>query len=170
VAFRAAYLIVRDNEEASDVAQEAFIRAYRSLRGFDARQPFRPWLLRIVTNLALNSVRGARRRQAVGERYDRAVEQTMNIPSPERAAEAQELSRRVSEALRGLNAQDRALLYLRYFIGASESETATAIGRPAGTVKSRLHRALRKLRTIIREQYPDLLPSTPAAEESGGRR
>ncbi len=78
---------MRDEEEAQDVAQEAFVRAYRSLGRFDTRQPFRPWLLRIVTNLAVNSRRGARRREEMGKRYERDIEPHAAAPSAERAVE-----------------------------------------------------------------------------------
>ena len=67
-AFRTAYLIVRDASGAEDVAQEAFIRAYRRLDTFRRGESFRPWLLRIVTNLALNEVRARRRRATLLER------------------------------------------------------------------------------------------------------
>ena len=159
MAFRAAYLIVRDEAEAQDVAQEAFVRAYRSLGRFDACQPFRPWLLRIVTNLAINSRRGSRRREAMRERYGQEYELRGRVPSPEAAAEAGERARHVWQAVGALSAQEQTLLYLRYFLDASEEETATVIGRPVGTVKSRLHRALRRLRGVVEEQYPDLVPS-----------
>ena len=156
-AFRVAYLIVRNEAEAQDVAQEAFVRAYRSLHRFDAEQPFRPWLLRIVTNLALNSVRGARRRDEAGHRYERAVGEGYE-PSPESSVLAGEEARRVWEAIGDLDSQDQEVLYLRYFLDASERETSVALGRPPGTVKSRLHRALRRLRALIEERYPDLRP------------
>ncbi len=158
VAFRAAYLIVRDEAEAGDVVQEAFVRAYRSIRRYDTRKPLRPWLLRIVTNLALNSLRASRRREAMGKRYEGDVGRARSSPSPELAAESVEDARRVWQAVGTLGAQDQALLYLRYFLDASEQETAAALGRPVGTVKSRLHRALRRLRGVIEERYPDLVP------------
>jgi RNA polymerase sigma-70 factor (ECF subfamily) len=160
-AFRVAYLIVRDEAEARDVAQEAFLRAYRSLKRFNADEPFRPWLLKIVTNSALNSVRAAKRRRAMGERYEQATSNTTTAPSPEGEVVATEQAQRVWQAVRELDPQDQALLYLRYFADSSERETAQAIGRPAGTVKSRLHRALRKLRGIIEAGYPDLLRDEP---------
>lgn len=169
-AFRVAYLIVRDDAEASDVAQEAFIRAYRSLGRFDVRQPFRPWLLRIVTNLALNSARAARRRGTLGERYERTVDAMNTGTSPEQAAEAAEQVRRVWQAIGALPHKDQTLLYLRYFVAASEEETAVAIGRPVGTVKSRMHRALRRLRQVIEEQYPDLVPAMAMPEEVSNQR
>lgn len=159
VAFRVAYLVVRDEAEAQDVAQEAFVRAYRALGKFDAKLPFRPWLLRIVTNLAINNRRGAQRRDAMSRRYETEARQEQPGPSPESAVEAQEQAERVWAAVGALSAQDQAVLYLRYFMDASEAETATAIGRPPGTVKSRLHRALKRLRAVIDERYPDLAPS-----------
>jgi len=159
LAFRVAYLIVRDAAEAQDVAQEAFVRAYRSLNRFDAGQPFRPWLLRIVTNLAFNSHRGAKRRDEAGQRYERSVGTNSTTPSPESAVVRSEEAQRVWAAVGKLDRQDQEVLYLRYFLDASEAETAVALGRPAGTVKSRLHRALRRLRVVIEERYPDLTPA-----------
>jgi RNA polymerase sigma-70 factor (ECF subfamily) len=165
-AFRVAYLVVRDAAEAQDVAQEAFVRAYRSLSRFDAGQPFRPWLLRIVTRLAINSRRGSRRRGAMSERYDREYEARGPLPSPEATAEAAEQARRVWQAVAALSLQEQELLYLRYFLDASEKEAAVVIGRPVGTVKSRLHRTLRRLREVIEKRYPDLAPSTKARDIS----
>ena len=161
VAFRVAYLIVRDETEAQDVAQDAFVRAYRSLDRFDAQQPFRPWLLRIVTNLAFNNRRGMRRRDAMGERYEREARLQRPTVSPEAAVEATAEAERVWQAVADLSEQDQTLLYLRYFLDASEEETAAAIGRPVGTVKSRLHRVLRRLRAIVEERYPDLARARP---------
>ncbi len=156
-----AYLIVRDEAEARDVAQESFVRAYQALKRFDANEPFRPWLLKIVTNSALNSVRAAKRRRAMGERYEQTASMNTTAPSPEHQVEATEQARRVWQAVSELDPQDQTLLYLRYFLDTSEHETAQAIGRPAGTVKSRLHRALRRLRGVIESEYPDLLRDAP---------
>lgn len=168
VAFRAAYLIVRDEAEAMDVAQEAFLRAYRSLARFDAARAFRPWLLRIVTNLAINSVRSARRRHALSERYECDLSMQGQPPSPEAAAVAAEQAQRLWKAVGALKPDDQTLLYLRYFLDASEEETATVLGRPKGTVKSRLHRALRRLRDVIESEYPDLAPMQAERRLAGG--
>lgn len=163
-AFRAAYLIVRDEAEAQDVAQEAFVRAYRSLDRFDTTRPFRPWLLRIVTNLAINSRRSAGRRAVMSERYRQDTTLHGQERSPEAAALLAEESRLVWAAVGDLKAQEQMVLYLRYFLGNSEEETAMAIGRPVGTVKSRMHRALRHLRDVIEERYPELTPTARAGE------
>jgi RNA polymerase sigma-70 factor (ECF subfamily) len=166
-AFRVAYLIVRNETDARDVAQEAFVRAYRALKRFDRREPLQPWLLRIVTNVALNSLRADRRRRAMGERYEQTVDTKKMAPSAEEQLEGVEQARRVWQAVGELDAQDQTLLYLRYFLDASEQETAQAIGRPAGTVKSRLHRVLRRLRRVIESQYPDLLRDVAANKQTG---
>ncbi len=157
MAFRAAYLIVRDEDDAADVAQDAFVRAYRSLGTYDAGRPFRPWLLRIVTNLALNSARSSKRRDAATERLSRDSD-TGGEPLPDAAIEAAEQSERVWAAVADLPGDDQRLIYLRYFLESSEAEAAESIGRPVGTVKSRLHRALKRLRRVIEDSYPDLLP------------
>ena len=165
-AFRVAYLIVRNEEDARDSAQEAFVRAHGALKRFDRREAFRPWLLRIVTNVALNSARANRRRTAMGERYSQTLDPAAAAPSVEERAEAAETARRVWQAVGELDGQDQALLYLRYFVGATELETAAAIGRPVGTVKSRLHRVLRRLRGVVETQYPDLLRDVAANERA----
>lgn len=154
--FRAAYLIVRDAAAAEDVAQEAFIRAYRSLRSFRDGEPFRPWLLRIVTNLALNEVRGRGRRGGLFARV--AGWRSEPVASPEGAVLAGEGLELLSRAINELPADDRVILYLRYFLELPEREIAIAIDRPPGTVKSRLHRASARLRDVIERRYPTLRP------------
>jgi len=156
-AFRAAYLITHDAADAQDAAQEAFIRAFDGLGRFDARRPFRPWLLRIVTNTALNRIKASKRRQAMAERLG-----ARDMPGPNRSAiEAQvlkrERGRRVLNAIGRLKPDDQRLLVLRYFLELSEAELAQAFDVAAGTIKSRLHRALSKLRDIIHTHDPELM-------------
>ena len=150
---------MRDEDDAADVAQDAFVRAYRSLDAFDTNRPFRPWLLRIVTNVALNSTRSSKRRDAATERLARDGDTGEGQP-PGAAVEAAEQSERVWAAIADLPGDDQRLIYLRYFLENSEAEAAESIGRPVGTVKSRLHRALKRLRRVIEDGYPDLLPIT----------
>ena len=153
-AFRAAYLILRDTQAAEDIAQDGFVRAYRQLYRFREEDPFRPWLLRIVTNLALNETRRRKRGLAMLERFGRLVPRL--APGPERIAAASEQSQDVADAINRLPDDDRVILYLRYFLELSEAEMAQAIGKPAGTVKSRLHRAGRRLRDLIEKEYSHL--------------
>ncbi len=166
MAFRVAYLIVADTAEAEDVTQEAFMRAFRALSRFDTRQPFRPWLLSIVSNLARNSRRGAGRREAMKERYAQGL-LSSHTPSPEQEIVDEDEALRVWQATAVLSDEERTLLYLRYYLDLPEREAAVVIGRPVGTVKSRAHRALRRLRRIIEERYPELAPSAPAKHSSG---
>ena len=153
-AFRAAYLILHDAQAAEDAAQEGFVRAYRQLHRFRGEDPFRPWLLRIVTNLALNETRRRKRGLALLERFGRQAPR--QAPGPERIAAATEETREVWQAINRLPQDDRLILYLRYFLELSEADMALVIGKAPGTVKSRLHRAGRRLRGVIENEYPQL--------------
>lgn len=166
VTFRAAYLVVRDAALAEDVAQEAFVRAYQHLASFREGEPFRPWVLRIVTNLALNEVRSRNRRRGLLERVARFRQEP--LPSPEREAEQGEEHALLWRAINELRPEDRIVLYLRYFLDLPEREIAFAIGHPAGTVKSRLSRASSRLRGVIDRGYPGLRPAGAAREVRHG--
>jgi len=154
-AFRAAWLIVRDEAAAEDVAQEAFIRAYRQMASFRHGEPFRPWLLRIVTNLALNEVRSRRRRSGVLARF--SVLSNGNVDPPQTSVEAADEASLLLRAINELPEDDRVVLHLRYYLELSEREIAVAIDRPPGTVKSRLHRAGKRLRELVETKYPQLM-------------
>ena len=157
VAFRAAYLVVGESAAAQDVAQEAFVRAYRGLASFRDGAPFRPWLLRIVTNLALNEVRGRGRRRNL---FARIADLPGGAePSPEPAVIAGETRDLLWRAIRDLKGDDQVVLYLRFYLDLSEAEIAGVIGRPPGTVKSRLHRAGERLRSVVEARYPELRPA-----------
>ena len=146
VAFRTAYLVTGDSAEAEDAAQEAFIKAYYSLRRFRPGAPFRPWLIQIVANEARN------RRRASGRRSGLALRAAADRPSgdaaasPEGAALAQEQRRVLLDAVKALRDEDRLVVAYRYFLELSEEEMAEALGCARGTVKSRLSRALGRLR------------------------
>ena len=158
VAFRTSYLIVRDAGAAEDVTQEAFIRAYRKLGTFREGEPFRPWLLRIVTNLAINEVRSRSRRFGLLERT-RVLADQRSEPAPASEVEARDEASMLLRAVNELPADDRVVLYLRYFVELPEREIAAAIGQAPGTVKSRLHRASARLREVIETKYPQLRES-----------
>jgi RNA polymerase sigma-70 factor, ECF subfamily len=145
VAVRAAHLIAPDGD-AEDAAQEAFVKAYAALARFRVDSPFRPWLLRIVTNEARNRRRSAGRRTGLALRAaeDRPLGDA--APSPESAVLASESRAALVAALNRLRADDREVIGARYFLDLSEAETADALGIPRGTVKSRLSRALGRLR------------------------
>jgi RNA polymerase sigma-70 factor, ECF subfamily len=162
VAFRVAYLIVRDGAAAEDVCQEGFIRAYRQLGRFRSGEPFRPWLLRIMTNLALNDVRARGRRQGLFARLEPGEQRVE--PGPAAAVEAQERKMLLLRAIEELPTDDRVVLYLRHFLDLPEREIATSIGKRPGTVKSRLSRARGRLRRVVEMHYPSLVPASAENE------
>ena len=153
VAFRAAYLVTGDAPEAEDATQEAFIKAYRALDRFRPGAPFRPWLLTIVTNEAKNRRRSAGRRAKLNLQVA-AEGQVVSAPvSPEAAAVAAEWREELLANLGGLSEGERLVISYRYFLGLSEEETARALGCARGTVKSRLSRAIARLRkAMVKEE------------------
>ena len=133
--------------DADDVAQDAFVRAYRALATFRPGSPFRPWLLRIVANQAGNTRRGTRRRERRNAQV--AARRYAYEPEPEAVVEQTDERRRLIAALSVLPEKDRQVLTIRYLLGYSEAETAEVLGCAPGTVKSRGSRALAKLRAHI---------------------
>lgn len=156
LAFRTAFLITGAAAEAEDAAQEGFVKAYYALGRFRPGAPFRPWLLRIVANEARNRRKAAHRRagapleladyHAAGD-ADSSPE-AMALAAEERAV----LLRAVSE----LRDEDRLVISYRYFFDLSEPEMAAALGCARGTVKSRLSRALARLRDRLTATTGDL--------------
>jgi RNA polymerase sigma-70 factor (ECF subfamily) len=152
--FRLAYLLTGDADDAADVAQETLLRAFRHLHRFDASRPLQPWLLRIARNLAYNRRRSIRRFVAALRRWQTQRPQDTEPPAASTAHDA------VWQALQGLDAKDRDVIYLRYFSELSVAETAVVLGVAEGTVKSRLARALARMRAALVQQFPEV------AEES----
>lgn len=145
--FRLAYLLLGDPDEAEDVAQETFIRAHKHLDRFDESRPLRPWMLRVASNLARN------RKRSLG-RYWNAL-QKMGRPEPGPGLDPDD-AQILWQAIRRLRHGEQQIIYLRYFLDLSEAEAAAALEIPPGTAKSRLHRSLRKLRTVIEHDFPEL--------------
>jgi RNA polymerase sigma factor (sigma-70 family) len=163
LAFRVAYQVTGDAADAEDAAQEAFVNAYYALGRFRAGAPFRPWLLRIVANEARNRRTSAHRRFALAERAQAAQSSGEAAPSPEKAAEADEFRATLVAAMRRLRDDDRLVLAYRLFFDLSEAEMATALNCPRGTVKSRLSRALARLRAVLPDDFR--LPSSSGASD-----
>jgi RNA polymerase sigma-70 factor (ECF subfamily) len=149
VAFRTAYLITRSAADADDATQEAFVKAYYALSRFRLDAEFRPWILRIVGNEARNRRRSARRRDALVLRLADDRLSGASAQAPEAAVLSAEAARALVEALAGLPERDRLVVSYRYLLELSESETAAALGVRPGTVKSRLSRALARLRASV---------------------
>jgi len=151
--FRLAYLIVGDPDDAEDVAQETFLRAWKHLKGFDLTRPLRPWLLSITSNLSSNRRRSAGRYFAALTRALRAEPAPTTIE--ERSAEKSQANE-LWRAVQRLNMQDQQIVYLRYFLDLPIAEASEVLQVAEGTIKSRLSRALEKLREIIKRDFPML--------------
>lgn len=144
---------VAGHSRAADAAQEGFVRAFRSLDGFDPERPFRSWLLRIVANAAKNEIRSM-------DRHHR-IEMKLNTltPIPNDTVDAGELAvageRRaaLAAALARLRHDDRLILALRWFEDLREAEIAEVLEVAPGTVKSRLSRAMGRLRAELAEDH-----------------
>ncbi len=152
--FRLAYLIVGDADDAHDVAQEAFIKAHRSLGRFDEAREFRPWILQITRNLARNHRRSIGRYWGALQRFARQYPPTNE--SIEAKTQAVQDADTLWKAVKQLNKDMQDVIYLRFFLELSVDETANTLNIAPGTVKSRLHRALNKLKVVIEEDYPEL--------------
>lgn len=150
--FRAARAILRDEAEAEDVMQQAYVNAYLHLDQFAERASFGTWLTRIAVHEALARLRRrARGREtvAMSEDPDREASTLRSkAPDPEQAAVAGELRRLLESAIDALPTRYRAVFVLREVEGLSTSETAESLGIREETAKTRLHRA----RLMLREQ------------------
>ena len=153
--FRLAYLLLGDQDEAQDVAQEAFIRAFYALDRFDLDCPLRPWLLRITINVARNKRRAIGRYLAALGRWLQKEPNPVG-PTPQDEHLQQWEAQTLWQAIRRLSLTDQEIIYLRYLLELSVTETAEVADIAPGTVKSRLHRALNHLRKIIAEEFPAL--------------
>ncbi|HSL42984.1 MAG TPA: RNA polymerase sigma factor [Anaerolineales bacterium] len=151
--FRLCYLLLGDPDDAEDVAQETFLRAWNHLKRFDPTRPLRPWLLSIASNLASNRRRSAGRYVSALMRAFRHEPASASIE--ERSAQHMEAND-LWKAVQNLSVQDQQIVYLRYFLELSVAETAQVLKVPEGTVKSRLSRALDRLRGIIQQDFPVL--------------
>ena len=153
--FRLAYLLVADADEAKDVAQDAFIRAFQNLARFDATRSLRPWLLSITTNLARNRQRAFGRYVAAWQRFFQTTPEAVLPPLREEYLQRWQ-AETLWQAVQCLGQIDQEIIYLRYFLELSVTETAEAANIAPGTVKSRLHRALNRLQQVIVADFPAL--------------
>ena len=157
---------VRDQDEVLDVAQEAFIKAYRALPNFRGDSAFYTWLYRIAINTAKNHLVAASRRPPKDDVDAQDAEQfesgsgLKEYATPERMALKSELAGTIQEAIDALPEELRVAIVLRELEGLSYEEIAAAMDCPIGTVRSRIFRA----RDAIDKQIRPLLDDTDAGE------
>jgi RNA polymerase sigma-70 factor (ECF subfamily) len=162
LAFRTAFAVTGQAEDAEDAAQEAFVKAYRALPHFTSGLPLRPWLLRIVANEARNRRRSAGRASGLVVRVSQDRPSVDAAPSAEAALLGSETRTSLLDAIGQLRDDDRRVIACRYFLDLSEAETAEVLDLPRGTVKSRLSRALARLRLALATTDP---PTTESSDD-----
>ncbi len=144
-AYVAALSILGNRDDALDVSQEAFLKAYRAIRRFDPDRPFYPWFYRILRNACFDWLRRRRNKPRSGL--------VMDIPDqrfrPDLLAGRDEVRVKVWEGIERLSERDREILVLRHFQHMSYREIAETLEIPQGTVMSRLFTARKKLRSEL---------------------
>jgi RNA polymerase sigma-70 factor (ECF subfamily) len=153
-----AYSMLRNEQDATDVCQEAFVRAWQSIRNFKKNASFYTWVYRITTNLCIDFVRKRDRRQTTpleeGIEPDASVDvetPPSSNPSPTDEVQRKELREQIDEALLELSPEHRAVIQLREFEGLEYAEIARIVGCSIGTVMSRLHYARKHLQKLLSE-------------------
>lgn len=153
VVFRVASRIVGP-DQAQDVSQDAFLRAFHRLPRFRGESSFRTWLLQITQNAAINELQRARRRETDPENGAEPVDSD-HRRQPASELERREREQRLEHKLRLLRDDYRSLLVLRDLEGLSYSEIAEVLEMPLGSVKGRLHRAREELIDLLRRNTYD---------------
>ena len=149
--FRTAYRLTGSTENAEDVVQEAFLRAYRKLHLFDGRAQFGTWLHRIAINCAMDLMRREGRRSQRETADERTELEAMvnGEPRPDRMAESSEVGRAVQRVLQSLSPTERTAFLLRHFEGHSSAEIGEILGIRPGASRNAVFRAVRKLREAL---------------------
>jgi RNA polymerase sigma-70 factor (ECF subfamily) len=153
------YGMIRNREDARDITQEAFVKAYRNLKGFRLEASFYTWLYRIAMNLAIDHTRKRKRREVAGfdesiasKDADGGIDQIHHEDSPSKALERKQLLARIMDCMQKLSDDQRQVILLREVEGLSYKEIADVMGIPEGTVMSRLFYARKKLQKMLTEE------------------
>lgn len=156
--FNFIYRFVGNRQEAEDLTQDTFVRVLQSAPSFNSHQRFTTWAYHIATNLCIDAHRKAQYRQAVS--LDERIgedDQTLGdtVPDPqantEEMAQKHELRRDIRRAIRALPTEQRMVVMLNQYQGMTYQEIAEVLGCPIGTIKSRMHHALKALRAALKE-------------------
>jgi RNA polymerase sigma-70 factor (ECF subfamily) len=167
--------MVRDQGVAEELAQDAFVKAFGALKGFDPSYKFSSWILRIAHNTAIDYLRRLKLPTVSidvptpgRDLRDLLIDQRQ--PTPFDHAEGADLARDLEQAMAQLRPEYRRLIVLRYQEDQAYEEMAETVGLPLGTVKSHLHRARQELARLMTEAGwgPESAPETGAVQPSGG--
>jgi RNA polymerase sigma-70 factor (ECF subfamily) len=167
-AYVAAFRWLGNREESRDACQEAAARVLRSAGGYDPAQPFYPWFYRILKNHCLDRLKGRRRNTEALSELRHTAEGRVG-PNVEGGAMARERAQALGAALERLPEDLREVIELRHFQDLSYEELARVLECPTGTVMSRLYRARKALRELLREQG-DFYDAKDAGCSAGSRR
>jgi RNA polymerase sigma-70 factor (ECF subfamily) len=149
--YRLAYRIAGRHEDAEDVVQETFVRAYRQLDRFEARSNFGTWVYRIGFNCAVDYVRARRHREVASEpEVLTAIAPPSAEPSNEDLVYGSQIARRMHEILGDLTLQEREAFVLRHFHGCSIDEICQTLGVAPNAAKHAVFRAVKKMRAALR--------------------
>lgn len=165
-----------DREEAADLSQEAFVRAWQGLGSFQGESSFATWVYRLTTNVCIDHLRRQKRREGVepavslDDETSGWAEPADRESDPQRMLERSERSRALARGLERLPDWQRRALVLRELSGLSYQEISEALDIDLGTVKSRIARARLNLRKILLEDgnFFGYAPSKPSRDETGG--
>ena len=152
--FRLAYRMTGHQQDAEDVVQETFLRAYRQLSKFDERASFGTWLYRIAANCSLDLIRVRKRRGAQAEAATEDAPDPMQSlpdpsPSPDRLAMSGEVERKVAAVLEGLSEMERTAFVLRHYEGMCIDDIGRTLGVQPNAAKHSIFRAVQKLRRAL---------------------
>ncbi|MEZ5293090.1 MAG: sigma-70 family RNA polymerase sigma factor [Vicinamibacterales bacterium] len=152
--YRVAHRLTGNPSDAEDVAQDAFLKAYRQLGRFESRADFRTWIHRITVNCAIDFIRARRYRETAHDPADLDRDApdaaaASHAPAPDRQYLSAEIGARVHEGLGGLTALERAAFMLRHVEGCSISEIGAALGLKTEAAKHSVFRAVRKMRLAL---------------------
>jgi RNA polymerase sigma-70 factor (ECF subfamily) len=157
--FSLVFRMVRDREQAEDLAQEAFVRVFNNIERYDPRRKFSSWIFKIANNLAIDSLRkrtvktisldGAPNATDAESTRATTIDPASGEPDPHQRLEAQELGEEIERAIGTLRPEYRTAVLLRHVEGRAYEEIATIMDVPLGTVKTYIHRARGELRTAL---------------------
>ena len=153
--FRLAYRMTGSPQDAEDVVQETFLRAYKQLGRFESRANFGTWLHRIAVNCSIDLIRSRPHREASHDGADleqfsaSGEQQDAAATSPERLMMSTEVHERITAAMSGLSSMERAAFVLRHFEGRTIDEISQTLGLKTNAAKHSIFRAVRKMRVAL---------------------